>query len=83
MSKFILVGDVGAGQTLDLPCAIWLMSYPHIHYLSPQMITPPEDVITHYLEGQRLQHEACIAIACPITNDWVDMTNHTHFQSIQ
>lgn len=36
-----------------------------------------------YLEEHRVTvNEGCIAIACPITGDWVAMTNHTRAFSI-
>lgn len=39
-----------------------------------------EAVVRVYLEEHQVTvNEGCIAIACPITGDWVAMTNHTGF----
>ncbi|EBH5839145.1 glucokinase [Salmonella enterica] len=83
MSKFILVGDVGGTNARLALCDMADGAISHIHTYSANDYATLEDVITHYLEGQRVTvHEACIAIACPITNDWVDMTNHSWAFSI-
>ena len=42
-----------------------------------------EAVIRVYLEEHKVEvKDGCIAIACPITGDWVAMTNHTWAFSI-
>lgn len=42
-----------------------------------------EAVVQVYLEEHNVRVEdGCIAIACPITGDWVAMTNHTQAFSI-
>ena len=83
MPNFILVGDVGGTNARLALCDISDGTISHIHTYSANDYATLEDVITHYLEGQHVTvNEACIAIACPITNDWVDMTNHSWAFSI-
>lgn len=83
MSNFILVGDVGGTNARLALCDVVDGSISHIHTYSANDYATLEEVITHYLDGQRVSvNDACIAIACPVTNDWVDMTNHSWAFSI-
>lgn len=83
MSKFILVGDVGGTNARLALCDVTSGEISHIHRYSANDYATLEEVITHYLEGQQVAvQEACIAIACPITDDWVEMTNHSWAFSI-
>lgn len=78
MTKYALVGDVGGTNarlalcdlaTGDISCEkTWSgLDYPSL-----------EAVVRVYLEEQNVAViDGCIAIACPITGDWVAMTNHT------
>ncbi len=83
MSKFILVGDVGGTNARLALCDVADGTISHIHTYSANDYATLEDVIIHYLEDQHVSvSEACMAIACPITNDWVEMTNHSWAFSI-
>lgn len=84
MTKFALVGDVGGTNARLALCDIADGSISHIHTYSGDDYETLELVISHYLSAQKVQvSEACIAIACPITEDWVEMTNHTWAFSIK
>ncbi|MFA7938409.1 glucokinase [Klebsiella oxytoca] len=84
MSEYILVGDVGGTNARLALCNIFDGSISHIHTYSAGDYETLEIVIRHFLEGQKVHvRQACIAIACPITGDWVDMTNHSWAFSIK
>lgn len=83
MSNYILVGDVGGTNSRLALCDIDDGAISHIHTYSAHDYDTLETVIRHFLTGLRVEVEqACIAIACPITSDWVDMTNHSWAFSI-
>jgi len=76
MTKYALVGDVGGTNARLALCDMDNGDISHIHTYSGQDYDTLEAVIRHYLTAQKVEAtEACIAIACPITDDWVDMTN--------
>ena len=74
----------GRHQRTSGVCAIWpagrsrsAKTYSGLDY--PSL----EAVVRVYLEEHNVEVEdGCIAIACPITGDWVAMTNHTWAFSI-
>ncbi|WP_409306274.1 glucokinase [Pectobacterium sp. B1J-3] len=83
MAHYVLVGDVGGTNTRLSLCdretgeLSQTKTYSGLHF--PSL----EATIRHYLEERALSvQDACIAIACPITGDWVAMTNHTWAFSI-
>jgi glucokinase len=82
MTKYALVGDVGG---TNAPCPVrceygeisQAKTYSGLDY--PSL----EAVVRVYLDEHQISVEdGCIAIACPITGDWVAMTNHTWAFSI-
>ncbi|XBS68693.1 glucokinase [Acerihabitans sp. KWT182] len=77
MTKYALVGDVGGTNARLALCDMSDGAISHIHTYSSQQYSTLEAVIRHYLEAQKVAAaEACIAIACPITGDRVEMTNN-------
>lgn len=77
MTKFALVGDVG-GPTPARRCVIWRAERSRAKTYSGLDYPSLEAVVRVYLEEHQVTvSEGCIAIACPITGDWVAMTNHT------
>ncbi len=83
MTKFALVGDVGG------PTPAWRYVISASGEISrAKTYSGPdypslEAVVRVYLEEHQVTvNEGCIAIACPITGDWVAMTNHTWAFSI-
>lgn len=84
MTKYALVGDVGGTNARLALCDMDSGEISHIHTYSGQDYETLEAVIRHYLTAQKVEAtEACIAIACPITDDWVDMTNSSWAFSIK
>ncbi|WP_413729711.1 glucokinase [Sodalis sp. RH22] len=84
MTKYALVGDVGGTNARLALCDMDNGAISHIHTYSGKDYATLEAVIRHYLTAQKVEAtEACIAIACPITDDWVDMTNSTWAFSIK
>ncbi|OFC61547.1 glucokinase [Candidatus Erwinia dacicola] len=77
MTKYALVGDVGGTNArlalcdVETGAILQAKTFPTTNYASL------EAVIHAYLDEQQqdIKH-GCIAIACPITEDWVEMTNH-------
>ncbi|XYX40790.1 glucokinase [Candidatus Erwinia dacicola] len=77
MTKYALVGDVGGTNArlalcdVETGAILQAKTFPTTNYASL------EAVIHAYLDKQQqdIKH-GCIAIACPITEDWVEMTNH-------
>ncbi|MGL9724582.1 glucokinase [Sodalis sp. (in: enterobacteria)] len=83
MTNYVLVGDVGGTNARLALCDVDTGEISHIHTYSGDDYDTLERVIRHYLTGQNVAvKEACIAIACPITDDWVEMTNHSWAFSI-
>lgn len=84
MTKYALVGDVGGTNARLALCDVDSGAISHIHTYSSQEYSTLEAVIRHYLEAQKVAAaEACIAIACPITGDRVEMTNNSWTFSIK
>ena len=77
MTKFALVGDVGGTNARLALCEVETGTISHIETFSTSDYASLEAVIRYYLESQKQDViDGCIAIACPITEDWVEMTNH-------
>lgn len=77
MTKYALVGDVGGTNARLALCDVdsgeilKAKTYSGLDY--PSL----EAVVRVYLEEHNVTvTDGCIAIACPITGDWVAMTNH-------
>ncbi len=81
MTKYALVGDVGGTNARLALCDIasgeisQAKTYSGLDY-------PSLEAVIQYLEEHKVVKDGCIAIACPITGDWVAMTNHTWAFSI-
>jgi glucokinase len=83
MTKFALVGDVGGTNARLALCDIASGEISRAKTYSGLDYPSLEAVVRVYLDEQGVEVEdGCIAIACPITGDWVAMTNHTWAFSI-
>ncbi|ATZ12156.1 glucokinase [Erwinia amylovora] len=77
MNKYALVGDVGGTNARLALCEIENGAISRAKTFSTADYGSLEAVIRAYLaEHQQDVKHGCIAIACPITEDWVEMTNH-------
>ncbi|WON78946.1 glucokinase [Serratia sp. UGAL515B_01] len=80
---YALVGDVGGTNARFALCSIETGEITQSKTYSGLEFDSLEAVIRQYLGEQQLQiQDACIAIACPVTEDWVAMTNHSWAFSI-
>ncbi len=77
MTKYALVGDVGGTNARLALCEVETGAISQAKTFPTTDYDSLEAVIRTYLAEQQqdIQH-GCIAIACPITEDWVEMTNH-------
>ena len=83
MTKYSLVGDVGGTNCRLALCALDSGEISQSQTFSGLDYDSLEAAVREYLAQQHQEVEdACIAIACPITGDWVAMTNHTWAFSI-
>ena len=83
MTKFALVGDVGGTNARLALCDIASGEISRAKTYSGLDYPSLEAVVRVYLNEQAVKvDDGCIAIACPITGDWVAMTNHTWAFSI-
>ncbi|MEJ5114256.1 glucokinase [Erwinia billingiae] len=77
MTKYALVGDVGGTNARLALCEIENGALSQAKTFSTADYDSLEAVIRFYLDEQKQEiTDGCIAIACPITDDWVEMTNH-------
>ena len=77
MTQFALVGDVGGTNARLALCEIETGAISQAKTFSTSDYASLEEVIRTFLTEQNQDiREACIAIACPITGDRVEMTNH-------
>jgi glucokinase len=77
MTKYALVGDVGGTNARLALCETETGAISQAKTFSTADYASLEAVIRFYLEEQKQEIvDGCIAIACPITDDWVEMTNH-------
>jgi len=83
MTQYSLVGDVGGTNCRLALCALDSGEISAAKTFSGLDYASLEEVARVYLDQQQrdVKH-ACIAIACPVTGDWVAMTNHTWAFSI-
>ncbi|MXP67289.1 glucokinase [Pantoea sp. Aalb] len=82
MAKYALVGDVGGTNARLALCKMETGTISHIKTFSTSEYNNLELVIKRYMDEQQKNIiDGCIAIACPITNDYVEMTNHDWFFS--
>ncbi|MEA1065607.1 glucokinase [Erwinia sp. HR93] len=83
MTHYALVGDVGGTNTRLALCDLKNGDISRAKTYSGLDFPSLEAVVHAYLaEHQQSVVGGCIAIACPITGDWVAMTNHTWAFSI-
>ena len=83
MTKYALVGDVGGTNARLALCDVDSGDISHAKTYSGLDYPSLEAVVRVYLQEQNVTVEdGSIAIACPITGDWVAMTNHTWAFSI-
>ncbi|MFW8632555.1 glucokinase [Vibrio natriegens] len=82
--QYALVGDIGGTNARLALCELStgtisdIVTYPAAEYESLEV------VMRQYLDRHDTPiSSACIAIACPVTGDWVSMTNHHWEFSIQ
>lgn len=84
MTKFALVGDVGGTNARLALCETENGNISQIETFATADYSSLEAVIKHYLEQQQqVIKDACIAIACPVKDDWIEMTNHPWAFSIK
>lgn len=77
MTKYALVGDVGGTNARLALCEVENGALSQAKTFSTADYDSLEAVIRFYLDEQQQEIvDGCIAIACPITDDWVEMTNH-------
>lgn len=77
MTKYALVGDVGGTNARLALCEVETGLISQVTTYSTSEHHSLEEVIRLFLiEQQQDIKDGCIAIACPITEDWVEMTNH-------
>lgn len=82
-SKYALVGDVGGTNARFALCELQTGRISHIKTFSTSKYKNLEVVIKNYLnEQQKVVQDSSIAIACPITKNWIEMTNHSWAFSI-
>jgi glucokinase len=78
MTKYALVGDVGGTNARLALCDVDSGEISRAKTYSGLDYPTLEAVVRVYLDETGAEVEdGCIAIACPITGDWVAMTNHT------
>ncbi len=84
MTTHALVGDVGGTNARLALCELETGAISRSKSYSGLDYPSLEAVIRVYLQEHEAQvTDACIAIACPITGDWVAMTNHSWAFSIR
>lgn len=82
MTNYALVGDVGGTNARLALCDVTDGSISQAKTFSTDDYQSLEDVIREYLADQQAITCACIAIACPVKDDWIEMTNHSWAFSI-
>lgn len=82
-SKYALVGDVGGTNARFALCDLQTGSISHTKTFSTSKYKNLEIVISSYLNKQqkKIQYSS-IAIACPVKDNWIEMTNHSWAFSI-
>lgn len=84
MTKYVLVGDVGGTNARLALCHIDSGAITQTKTCRAEDYPGLEAVVRVYLQecGASVE-ESCIAIACPISGDWLAMTNHPWAFSIE
>lgn len=81
---YALVGDVGGTNARLALCTVATGEITQAKTYSGLEFDSLEAVIRRYLQEHDIAvQDACIAIACPVTEDWVAMTNHSWAFSIK
>lgn len=81
---YALVGDVGGTNARLALCTVATGEITQAKTYSGLEFDSLEAVIRQYLKECEIEvQDACIAIACPVTEDWVAMTNHSWAFSIK
>ena len=81
---YALVGDVGGTNARLALCTVATGEITQAKTYSGLEFDSLEAVIRQYLKACDIEvQDACIAIACPVTEDWVAMTNHSWAFSIK
>nr|WP_113864595.1 glucokinase [Brenneria salicis]NMN92165.1 glucokinase [Brenneria salicis ATCC 15712 = DSM 30166]RBP67499.1 glucokinase [Brenneria salicis ATCC 15712 = DSM 30166]RLM32512.1 glucokinase [Brenneria salicis ATCC 15712 = DSM 30166] len=84
MAHYMLIGDVGGTNTRLALCDRTTGELSQTATYSGLNFPSLEAAIRDYLGKLTVSvQDACIAIACPITGDWVAMTNHSWAFSIE
>lgn len=82
-SKYALVGDVGGTNARFALCELKTGLISHTKTFSTLKYKNLEFVIRTYLNEQQQNIKySSIAIACPVTDNWIEMTNHSWAFSI-
>ncbi len=84
MNLYGLVADIGGTNARLALCNLENGAIERIETYSAKQHIGLESIISHYLAEQKtVVTYACIAIACPINGDWIEMTNHNgHFRLV-
>ncbi|AUG98636.1 glucokinase [Prodigiosinella confusarubida] len=84
MYQYALVGDVGGTNARFALCELANGKISHSKQYAVQDHDSLEAVIRLFLDeyGDLMVKSGCIAIACPVVGDWVEMTNHNWAFSI-
>ncbi|WP_437615164.1 glucokinase [Erwinia sp. V71] len=79
MTNYALVGDVGGTNARLALCELASGAISQIKTFSTSDYDSLEAVIRVYLDehAQEKIADAAIAIACPVGDDWIEMTNHS------
>jgi glucokinase len=84
MTKFALTGDVGGTNCRLALCDLDSGEISQAKTYSGLNYPSLEAAVQVYLDELKVDvKQGCIAIACPVTGDWVAMTNHTWAFSIE
>ncbi|HEY2454237.1 MAG TPA: glucokinase [Scandinavium sp.] len=84
MTKFALTGDVGGTNCRLALCCLDSGEISQAKTYSGLDYPSLEAAVQVYLDELKVDvKQGCIAIACPVTGDWVAMTNHTWAFSIE
>ncbi|MBQ0956235.1 glucokinase [Serratia symbiotica] len=81
---YALVGDVGGTNARLALCTVATGEIIQAKTYAALEFESLEAAIREYLKEQEVRvQDACIAIACPVSEDWVAMTNHSWGFSIK
>lgn len=85
MKQYALVGDIGGTNIRFAICKMNNGTLSHIETFLTSKYDNLENIIKYYLNLHKNYDikNGCIAIACPVTNDYIEMTNHNWAFSIK